>query len=81
MTQINRLTLMENALSLYDAAGDGASSAACLLQAAIDTERGLQPLRPGDELDPTLLNHLTDCAGTACVANDQSSSSGRREGE
>lgn len=27
-----RLELMTRALSLYDAAGDGASSAACLLQ-------------------------------------------------
>jgi hypothetical protein len=40
-----RLEQMTRALSLYDAAGDGASSAACLLQGAIDSERGLRPQR------------------------------------
>ncbi|WP_299108736.1 hypothetical protein [Pseudomonas hunanensis] len=55
-----RLEQMTRALSLYDAAGDGASSAACLLQGAIDSERGLRPLQPGEEIDAALLDEVAD---------------------
>ena len=49
-----RLALMRQALALYDATDDGATVAACHLQAAVDAEQGLRPMQPGEDIDPEI---------------------------
>lgn len=51
------LALMRMALPLLDKAGEGL--AACHLQSAIDVATRQAPMRPGEELDPALIErHL-----------------------
>ncbi|MBB4619644.1 hypothetical protein [Sphingomonas abaci] len=50
------LSLMKRALATYDRNGEGATAAACYLQAAIDAATGAKPLQPGEEIDPDLLD-------------------------
>lgn len=45
------LSLMRMAMSLLDKNGEGASSAACHLQAAIEAAMGTKPMQEGDELN------------------------------
>jgi hypothetical protein len=52
---VSALSLMQTALAIYDRNDEGATIAACHLQAAIDAATGAKPLKPGDEIDPELL--------------------------
>ncbi len=49
---------MQKALAIYDRDGDGATCAACHLQAAIDAATGAQPLQFGEEIDPALMEEF-----------------------
>ena len=53
-----RLALMRQALALYDATDDGATVAACHLQAAVAAEQGLRPMQPGEDIDPVIPEQL-----------------------
>ncbi|WP_157134789.1 hypothetical protein [Sphingomonas sp. PAMC 26605] len=59
MTENNRSLktaemLMGMALALLDQQG-GEERSACLLQHALDTLRRVEPMKEGDELDPSIL--------------------------
>jgi len=49
------LLLMKRALAIYDRDGEGATCAACHLQAAIDAAASARPVQPHEEIDPALL--------------------------
>ena len=49
-----RLALMRQALALYDATDDGATVAACHLQAAVDGLGGGRATEPGEAIDPEI---------------------------
>lgn len=55
MEKETALSLMKRALAIYDRDGEGATCAACHLQAAIDAATGAKPLQSGEEIDLVLL--------------------------